>query len=390
MTKIMNFLAGASMAMIGIGALAIPAVSLAAYVAAGKTVALPATIATSTNAYLAGGAVDAATPVDGDLLIGGGNIVISSAVKNDIMAAGGTINIVNASANDVRVVGGNINIDGKFAGELMAAGGNITITPNSTIAKDSYVAAGTLTFMGNENGGLTVAGGNVDINGTVNGNLVVKRAGNVTIGPNAIIKGNFEYSAQQTATIDPSAKIAGQTTFHQMAASANNGMGSETTGIGIVAALLTFWLVAKFLIVLTAAYLLWYLARKDMTAIINDTRSRFWKKLFAGFAFLILVPVGAFILFLTLIGAIPALVAVLGYILLLILAAPVAIILASAILMALFKKSMTDLHWYHILIGAIVYTIIAFIPFLGWLADCIVYLLAIGGLMGILKTKFAN
>jgi len=398
MKKTLNVLAGAggmAAVMVALATLAMPAISLAAYVAAGRSVALPAAIAssTSTNAYLAGSTVDATGPVNGDLVVGGGTVVISSAVANDIMAVGGTINIIGATAQDVRVMGGNLTIGGKFSGELMAAGGTITVISDSTIAKDSYIAAGNLDFMGVESGSLNIAGGNVRIDGTVNGNLFVKRASTVTIGADAVIKGNFEYSASAPAIVESGAQIVGQTTFHQIAG-ANAGAGAGTSGqnaanrLGILAAIFTFWLIAKFLVVLTAAYLLWYLRRKDMAAVIEDVRTHFWKKLFVGFAFLVLIPIGAIILFVTLIGAIPALVALLIYGTLLVLTIPIAVIVTSAILMALFKKNMAALRWYHILIGAVVYTLLAFIPFLGWIAGFVIYLVALGSVAGVVGGKF--
>jgi cytoskeletal protein CcmA (bactofilin family) len=367
----------------GIAATILPAVSLAAYVSAGQSVVLPGAPAGSANAYLVGGTVNAANAVNGDLLAAGGTIIISSNVQQDIMAAGGTVSILGAMAEDVRVAGGNLTIGGKFSGELMAAGGQITVTPDTTIAKDSYVGGGTINFLGTENGALIISGGNIRIDGTVNGNLTINRASKVTLGSRAIVKGNFEYSAPQEAVIEGGGKVLGQTNFHKTEPRAAQWRGGRA-----LAGFVTLWAFAKFLIVLTAAYLLWYLRRRDMVAAIEAVRTHFWKKLLRGFGFLVLAPVAAVILFVTIIGAIPGGVLLLAYIAMLVLASPIAMLVATSILAALLKKSRTELAWYHILLGAAIFSLISLVPFIGWIVCLVVYLISLGALAGILKAKF--
>lgn len=367
--KNLTILAGVAVALV-------PAVSLAAYLSAGTSVVLPPAPAGGANAYLAGGTVDAANAVNGDLLAAGGTIIVSSKVQGDIMAAGGTVNILDASAEDVRVAGGNVTIGGIFKGEVMAVGGQITVTPDTTIAKDSYIAGGALIFMGSENGALTFMGGNLRIDGTVNGNLIVKKANKVTIGSQAIIKGNFEYSAPVPVVIEQGGQVFGQTTFHKT---------MPPTGS---TSIITLGLIVKFFTILATAYLLWYLRRKDMIAVVQDTHERFWKNLFHGFACLVLVPVAVIILFVTIVGFIPAIVALFIYIALLFLATPVAMVVATSALMGLVKQSRTELAWYHILLGGVVLTLVCIIPFVGWIICFVIYLASLGGLFNVLKTKF--
>jgi cytoskeletal protein CcmA (bactofilin family) len=373
---------GAVAAAVVVG-LAAPVLTLAAYMKAGNTVFLAGSDAAgSGNAYIAGGNVNLNAPVNGDILAAGGTIFISGKADGDILAVGGTINVIGAAAQDVRIAGGNITAGGKFTGEMMVAGGQVTVTPDTTVAKDSSFAVGTLNFAGNEAGNLMIAGGNIYIDGTVGGNLLITHAKTVTVGPHAIIKGSFEYTATEAATVQGGAKIVGATTFHEApATSSPKGVVS-----GVFVGIFTAWLFMKFLTGLVAAYLLWYLWRSEVVDAFTVVREHFWKELLRGFSVLVLMPVAAIILFVTLIGAVPAIVILLTYILLLVLAVPIALIFAASVIF----KSRTDLRWYHVLLGAIVFGIVGLIPVIGWIACFVVYLMALGGLANVLGSKFAR
>jgi cytoskeletal protein CcmA (bactofilin family) len=363
----------------GCAAVIMPALTFAAYMRAGNNVLLTPADAPVGNAYVAGGSVDVAVPIGGDLLAAGGTVLVSGKVSQDIMAAGGTIIIEGASAQDVRVAGGNITIGGKFSGEVVAAGGQITILPETTIVNDSYFAGGTVAFAGNESGNLTISGGEVTIDGVVTGNLIVKNAKKVTLGAHAVIKKNFEYSAPVPVITESGAQVLGQTVFHQVAAQAANGTASQ-----LFLGFLTGWLIVKFFIVLTAAYLLWYLRRNDSLGIIDASRSHFWRELLRGFSFLILVPIAVIIAFMTIIGAIPALVALLAYVIALVLASPFAVIFVASLL----RKDRVGPAWYHILLGSLILSVVALIPIVGWIACFAVYLAALGGMVAVIKARF--
>jgi hypothetical protein len=363
----------------GFAVAVVPMLSFAAYLQAGSNVFVTPTDAPTGNAYVAGGNVEVMNPVGGDLLAAGGTVSVSGKVGQDIMVAGGTVNIVSASAQDVRVVGGNITIGGKFTGELAVAGGQITVLPETTIANDSYVGGGTVNFGGNEAGNLTIAGGAVRIDGVVAGNLTITKAKQVTIGSHAVIKKNFEYTAATQAVMEQGAQVTGQTVFHQAAPPAPRN-GALWAFAGIV----TAWFFIKFIVALTAAYLLWYLRKKDMQSILEAVQTSFWRELLRGFSFMVLIPIAVIIAFVTIIGAIPALVALLVYIAVLVLASPIAFIFTAS----LFKKNSMEIAWYHILLGALVFCIVGIIPFVGWIACFVVYLVSLGGLVNVFKLKF--
>lgn len=359
-----------------------PMVSSAASMQSGPNVSVNGTSVAQGNAYAAGGTVAVSGVVNGDLLVAGGTIVSSAKVNGDVMAAGGVVTLVNTSAQDVRVAGGNVTVGGSITGELFAAGGSVVVISGTTIAKDSQLSGGSVSFSGDEAGNLKISGANVYFDGTANGNITIDRATKVTVGPHAVIKGVFEYTASAAAAIDDGAHIAGTPIFHELQKATQESAGKSAAAfVGVF----TAWWLSKLLILLTAAYLLWYLFRNDSLAVLDAARSSYGRSLLRGFIFFVVVPIASILAFITIIGAIPGVVALFVYGAILALTAPLAALFTAALLW----KGKTDLHWHHILLGTFVIHLVWLVPVLGWIAYALVYLGVLGATVNILKGKFA-
>jgi cytoskeletal protein CcmA (bactofilin family) len=366
--------------VISVCVLLAPALALAAYFKTGNTVLVGPSEVVGDNAYVAGGNVTVSGTVQGDLLAAGGTLYVSGEVDRDIMVAGGMITIAGVTAEDLRVAGGNVTVGGSFEGEVVAAGGQVTVTPDAQIVKDSHIAGGTIMFNGDEAGDLVLAGGTVVVNGTIGKNLIVTKAQKVTIGSYTVIRGNFEYSAPSEAVIEQGATITGTTTFHKTEG-ATPGAANRTSAF---AGLLTFWFVAKMVMAFVLACVLWYVWKRDMVDVLTQASSHFGRELLRGFAFLILVPVAAVIALITVIGVPLGVIALLLYAVLLMLAAPVAGVVTASLIM----RNRTDLRWFHLLLGVLVYAVVMLIPFIGWIAAFVVYFVALGALVNVLRFKF--
>jgi hypothetical protein len=365
---------------IAAAALLVPLVSFGAYKNVGRSVVVNATVPINDNAYIAGGNVVVSGTINGDLLTAGGSIFISGTVAQDIMAAGGNVSLSGVTAQDARIAGGNLNIGAVLDGELMAGGGQIIVTPDSKITKDSSISGGSVTFNGDEMGNLEVNGGSVYIGGIVEKDLTIRGAKDITIGASALIKGNLDYTGPSDATIESGAQILGTKTFHRVEASV------PVNWLGPLAVFLTFWWIAKSLMVLLAAYLLWYLFRKDMVALLNEATSHFGRELLRGFVILVATPVAIILACVTVVGILVGGVAALLYAALVILGGPVSVLVVASLL----KRRAIDLRWYHILLVWLLIEIAVFIPFVGGAAYFIVYLASFGALANVLRQRFAK
>lgn len=361
-------------------ALVLPVAAFAAYLKTGDSVSLNSAETLENNVYVAAGSVTVPSVIKGDLLAAGGTLLISGRVNRDIFAVGGTINIIGGSAEDARIVGGNIMISGVFGGEVMVAGGQVLVTPDATIAKDSYFAGGNLNFEGNAAGNLHLYGGNVYINGVIGKNLVV-RAEKITIGPNAVIKGNIDYSAYSEAAIEAGAQIIGTKTFHRIENVAEGKAAVKALFPIALFGFMTFWWMAKVVMVLVAAYLVWFFFKQETEKILADVLSHFGKALLRGFVFAVVAPVAVIIALVSVVGIIPAIIAALLYSAIIILSTP----LAGLLTVSLLIKGQVHLKWYHVILGVAVISVAHYIPFIGWIACLIVYLASLGGLINFLK-----
>jgi cytoskeletal protein CcmA (bactofilin family) len=368
--------------LLGLGAMLIPAASLAAYFKADSNVFATPSKTLQDNAYIVGGNVTVPGKINGDLFAAGSMIFISAEVTQDIALIGGTVNVSGASGEDIRVGGGNVTIGGNFSGELMVAGGQVVVSPETQIKKDSYIAAGGITFSGKEVGNLTITAGTIFINGTIEKNLKIKNAKKVTIGEDAMIKGNLEYSAPSEAVIESGAQILGATTFHKIEKA---GISEKSGAVfGGLFGLFTLMSLAKVLMILTAVYLLWYIWKKDSVDFLRMVKSHFGRSLLRGFIFIVAVPVAAVIALVSIVGVLPGLFAISIYAALLILSVPFAALFTASLL----TRNWTNLRWFHILLGAAAIMVVKIIPFIGCLAVFIVYLAALGALLSVLKSKF--
>lgn len=342
-------------------ALLAPALSLAAYWHAGESVSITAVQSLEENAYVAGSSVTVSGDVDGDLFAAGNTVSVSGDVSGDIMVAGSLVNIIGASAEDLRAAGSSVNISGNFSGELMAAGAQVIVTSDAEIGEDVRLAGSVLDFNGQ-------AGGDVSLFGE-----------QVTIGAGAVIEGDLNYSSPTEATIDPAAQISGEVNFTETAAGQHKeGAGRALSGF------FTAFFVIKFLAVLLVAYLLWYLRRKDSIEIIQQAASKFGPSLLRGFIFMVVVPAAIVVLCFTAIGFPIAIFSGLVYAAILMLACPFAVLFVSSLML----KKKIDLRWYHILFGAVIFTVMGMIPVIGWLVVLLAYLASLGSLIAVLRAKF--
>lgn len=361
------------------GVLLLPALSFASFWRADDNVSITALQPVQENAYLAGSSVTVSGTVGGDLFAAGKAVSISGNVSHDIMAAGSLLNLTGAKAEDVRVAGSSVNIGGIFSGELLAAGAQIMVSAETQIAKNVYLTGSALNFSGKGAGDVSLSGERVEFNGSAGKNLTVKTAEALVIGPDAVIKGDLNYSAPMEAVIDPGAQISGKINFSEIqTGKGRNGLRAAVGGF------LTMIFLIKLLAILLAAYLLWYLRKKDSAEVVQQAASKFGTSLLRGFVFLVVVPVAVIILFFTVIGLPIGIFSIFMYAALLMLACPFAVLLASSLLM----KRKLELQWYHILLGAVVLTILKVVPIVGWLAVFVVYLAALGSLLTVLRTKF--
>jgi cytoskeletal protein CcmA (bactofilin family) len=337
----------------------------------------------SDNLYVASQNVTIYGTAQKDVFAVASNVIVEGDIDQDLFAAGGMISITGSVGDDVRVGGGTVSLGGSVGGELIAAGGQVNVLESAEISKDALIGGGNIDFNGVVHGNLASYGSRVYINGQVDGTLKIN-AREVVIGPKAVIKGDFNYSSGSEASIADGAKILGKKNFTPIEYRATVG---KTTGafFGFTTAL---WLI-KLLALVVAALVIFFVFRQGAADLVRHAASNFWKELLRGFVLFFIIPIASLIAIVTIIGVIPALIALAIYVLMLILGAVFAGLLSAGFIAKwFFKKADYSLEWYTIVLGIAALAIVKMIPFVGWIAGAAVFLAALGTLYGGLYVKF--
>lgn len=361
-------------------AILLPTLAMALEMRAGERAGTASSEVVQSDVYLAGGTVISGAAVSGDLSAAGGTIIINGSVAEDILVAGGSITIVGNVGDDLRAAGGTIIVQGGVSGDAVLGGGQIEIG-GAGIGGEAAVAGGAVNIEAPIGGALKVAGGEVRINALVVGDVDV-RAEKVIIGPKADIQGTMRYTASQEAVIDPAASLSNTPEYTPIEK-------GYTPSAGGIAALVSLALFAKLLMSLVGAFAIYYFFPRYTKELALGAYERATAAIGIGVVFLIVAPVVALFLLLTIIGIPLGALLLVSYITALIFACITAPILLGSLVKHWTGKKGIAVTWQTILLGVILYTLIGFVPLIGSLAKFIVFILALGSLLA-LKWKVAK
>ena len=248
------------------------------------------------DVYAAGGTVDVLASVEGDVVVAGGHVTVRDRVSGDVMAAGGVVTVSADISDDVRLAGGDVTLNGAVGDDAIVAGGNVTLTIDSKVGGRAWLSGGRIDVAGVIGKELRAAGGRIVLSGQVNGN--VELAGrDISILDGATINGNLVYRSPQEAEIANGAQIRGSIDYESV----------EQPVVAVGAAVAAIAIVALLSLTVTgiALYLLF---PNSMNTSIVTIRSEFWKCLGLGLAIFAATPVVISVLFMTVIGWLPAVV----------------------------------------------------------------------------------
>lgn len=252
--------------------------------------------------------------------------------------------------------------------DLYAAAGQVVI--DAPVAGDVYVAGGSVRIDADINEDLHVAGGQVVINSNIAGD-VVAMAGNVEITKSASVGGELVVAVGEL-TIDPSAKVQGTITQYQPPVREAKKVGLAAASGGIL------WLLSSLVMTLLLGY---GLPHKSAT-LVQEWRARFGINILWGLIFLIVAPLASILLMVTVVGAPLGLIALIFWAVLLYVGKLVAALSVGAWIQSLWtKKNSFEPIWISATLGVFILMLVGAVPFIGWVAVCLVFLSALGALV---------
>ena len=328
---------------------------------------------THKNLYAAGASVNVSGTTLGDLFAAGGVVSVNGNVEKDLVAASGTITVNGSIGDNARVAGGSITINAPIGSDLLAGGGTVDITDKATIGGDLVAAGGSVIVNSEVKGKKSyITGGDIVINGKFDGDLDVTANKSLTFGPNSEVTGTVTYRGFREATISSGAKVA----FIQYTKTQPN----ENDARHIFRAFFAVATLLKLLMLLVAGLVISLLFPARVTAMLAQIRTKTWQNLGIGFLALIATPIASVILMVTVVGAFLGIILLVLYFLAILLASVLMLFYTGNLVSGWLKQSKSS-HMRDLLIGTLVVLILSFIPVLGWLAVCILFMITFGGMI---------
>ncbi len=337
------------------------------------------------NLYSAGSMSIVGGEITGDLFTAGGNVTVNGKIGKDAAVAGGTV-IINANiGEDLRTAAGNLTIDGEIGGEILAVGGYVIVSADTE--KDAVINGGRVVITGNFKNNLIVNGGEVLIKGKVDGHTKINADSKLTIAENAVIGGILDYSSPTEAEIKDGAEIKGEIKYTALKKPTQKEFARDMREF--FAGIFTL----KLLTSLIFGAVLFALFGKFIEKLAKESKQKFGINLLKGLAAVIILPIAALILLITILGAPLSAITGLAFAVLLLLSKPLAGIILGGLVFMLFQNSKTPvINWWSVIIGILLMNIIILIPIIGWVAYFVFFLAAFGTLavnlyQGVLKLR---
>lgn len=324
----------------------------------------------------AGETVDIRGTVNDDIYVAGGQVTIDGTVNGDVLTAGGNVTINGTVSDDVRVAGGNIIISGSIGKNLTVFGGNITLTRDARVTGNIVLGGGNVQIDGTVGGNITGGGGTVTVANAVGGDVYLG-VGTLEMGQEALVGGNLTYVTENEMTV-PSDRVKGTITkkspeeFKGPWNEIQKEQKAATQGGWFVVELLAF------LAALAVGSVLVLAAPHYASSMGRMVEQRPWSSLGLGIVLLIVTPIAAAILMITIIGLPAGLITLALYAISIYLAKfPVALWIGRKITPS--KETKATLA--QMAIGLLAIYVVGLIPILGAFVKFLTLLIGLGALV---------
>lgn len=251
------------------------------------TVTIPASQTVDGSAYIAGSTVVVDGSVQGDLFCAGETVTINGTIDGDVICAGATITVNGTVNGDIRIAGSQVTLGGIVQNNALVGGSSVVVNDTFKLGGDFTGGAENMDLNGSYGRDILVAASSFTLRGTV-ARDVSARTETTTIDQSAKVTGNLWYEASQSTQV-PEQSVVGDTQFNP---AENRDESSFDIG-GVLLGIFGF--------VFTAVLGVLVMPRFVHTASMLSPRDALLAFLI-GLVAVIITPIVAFILALTMIG----------------------------------------------------------------------------------------
>ncbi len=340
------------------------------------------------DAAYAASAVSIPGRIGGDAMIMAGAARVDGEVGDDARVMAETFTLDGFVGGELAVAGRKIEIDGAVGDDLYVAGSDVRVGQNARVGQDARIFGEDVLIKGRIGGNLDVSAETVAISAQIAGDVTI-HARQIIFGPDAAIGGKLTWRSPESPEIPPDMIVQNGVTGEVVKTWQREGVLSWASPLHGAprAALFAGEAAGRLMIALSAFALglvLVLLTPHYADRVFAVVRQRWAVSIGWGLVLLLLTPIMAFIVMLTIVG-IP-----LGFLMLLSL--PIFMLWGYAVGgggvgAAIIKRTTASGRILALAIGIGLLTLLALVPFLGWLIGAAATMLGIGALAVALRPR---
>lgn len=340
---------------------------------------------TRKNLYAAGADLTVNGIIEGDIFGAAAFVTVDGDIEDDATIAGNTVSLNSPIGGDLRTAGSRVSINNTVGGDGLIAGSSVVLGAKSSFGGDVYIGGAGVTVDGPVMGDLKIVGDSVRINSKIDGSVWVKSNKKIVFGSNADVAGKLTIVSNELPLIESGANVSEPEMKPWVVKKSNKD--TERGFLGF----LTFMFLVKLIAGFITAWILLSLFRSRFTSLVAATSQNFWKHALFGFIGVVVAPIIAIILFVTLIGYMAGILVLCAYVSIWVISYLTGLALTGAWLMKKIKKQdQLMVNWQSILVGVLVFAILAVIPVIGWIVCMIIVLASAGSLFSRINSSIES
>ncbi len=333
----------------------------------GGTVSLAEEERLREDAIVAGETVRTSGIVEGDLICLARRLILKGDVYQDLWWVGEEIDLVGRVGDDLRGGGRRITVRGRVEGDLLVGCQTLTIAEGGLVEGEVRVGCQEAELKGMIRGDAYISAQTIWLGGRIDGDAHLE-AKRIVVTPSALINGALSYKSPVEIQIPEGAKILGGCQWEKPGIKEK-----ERSTVSI------FLEIAFFLGLLLVGIIAVSFSQKNAWLVSQTLASSPWKCLGWGVILLIGLPIAIFVLLLTVFGIPLAVFALFGYLLALYLSKVFIGVFIGGKVLGIFKKGLSPI--WSLILGLIILTFLAKVPYLGWPVRMITIVFGLGALL---------
>jgi len=301
--------------------------------------------------------------VTGDMYAFGASVTVNGEVGSDVAIVAGTSQIHAPINDDVRIVAGEVVLADEVGGDVFVMSGSLSVLSTAHITGNIYFFGGDATIEGDVDGSVQGSAQHMEINATIGGAVDVSAPAGLVLGNRAHIGGDVRYSSLSSLVRGTDTSVEGEVI--------KGASVTATTKERARAALVPIF------ILLFASLSLYLLFKKDLETLIVSLEQKFTRNLFLGSAVIVLGPLTAVFLMLTVLGLFVGLMTSALVVLLYVAGLSLSgMVLGAFIMCTMTKKLMVTLPT--IFVGTAAMQLLLLIPVAGPITAFVIFALTVG------------